>query len=171
MRRALASARLPLLLTVALVAGLLVVPGRAELLLRIYLLLVAAAVLGALVAALRRSLPAGGPSPFDAALARPAARDERVPALEKLEREVTLGASTAFDLHYRLRPPLRRMAGELLAARRGIDLDAQPAEARRLLGPEAWELVRADREPPDDRYAPGVPLRDLGAAVAALERL
>ena len=41
---------------------------------------------------------------------------------EKIEREVTLGLTTAFDLHFRLRPTLRRIASELLRARRGIDL-------------------------------------------------
>ena len=69
-----------------------------------------------------------------------------------MEREVALGLATAFDLHYRLRPRLRRIATELLAARRGIDLDGSPEAARRVLGDDAWEIVRGDREPPHERF-------------------
>ena len=170
-RRALPHVQAPLLLTVALAVALLVVPGRAELAVRIYLLVLAALVLARLVAAVRRAFPPSGPSAFDRALRRGASRHDRLPELAKLEREVALGASTAFDLHYRLRPTLRRIAGELLAARRGIELDAQPDAARRALGDDAWELVRPDREPPRDRYGAGVDLLALHRAVAALEAL
>jgi hypothetical protein len=79
--------------------------------------------------------------------------------------------TTAFDLHYRLRPALRRTAGELLAARRGIDLDGDPGAARRVLGEDAWEIVRGDREAPRDRFAPGVDLASLDSAVSSLETI
>ena len=95
----------------------------------------------------------------------------RVPELERIEREVTLGQTTAFDLHFRLRPTLRRIASELLRARRGIDLDANPEAARRALGDETWELVRADREPPHDRFGPGIELESLRHVVVSLEAL
>ena len=170
-RRALPFVQLPVLLTIALVIVLLTVPGRAELAVRIFVLLLAAYALAQLVAAVRRAFPAAGPSPFEGALRTREMRDDRLPELSKLEREVALGASTAFDLHYRLRPSVRRIAGELLAARRGVDLDGEPAAARRLLGDEAWELVRADREPPENRYAPGIEIATLATVVTSLEAL
>jgi hypothetical protein len=170
-RKALPLVQFPVLLTIALVIALVAVPGRSELALRIFLLVLAAFALLHLVAAVRHAFPAAGPSPFERALRRREPRQDRLPELAKLEREVALGGSTAFDLHYRLRPPVRRIAGELLAARRGIDLDTEPEAARRLLGDEAWELVRPDREPPQNRYAPGIETAALATVVTSLEAL
>ena len=169
--RALRMWRFPAFLTLALIVALVVVPGRAELLVRVYVLLLAVFVLVQMLARLRRSLPEQGASPVDAALARRAPRVVRVPELERIEREVTLGLTTAFDLHFRLRPTLRHIASELLRARRGIDLDTSPATARRALGDETWELVREDREPPHDRFGPGIELDSLRRVVVSLEAL
>jgi hypothetical protein len=169
--RALRLGRFPVFLTLVLIVALAVVPGRAEVVLRVYVLLLAAFVLARLLTRLRSSLPERGASPVDAALSRRPRRVERVPELDKIEREVTLGLTTAFDLHFRLRPTLRRIASELLRARRGIDLDANPAAARRALGEETWELVRADREPPLDRFGRGLDLNSLRNVVVSLEAL
>jgi hypothetical protein len=128
-------------------------------------------VLAQLLARLRSSLPEKGTSPVDAALRRRPPRVQRVAELEKIEREVTLGLTTSFDLHFRLRPTLRRIASELLRARRGIDLDADPAAARRALGEETYELVREDREPPLNRFGPGIELDTLRGVVISLEAL
>lgn len=163
--------RFPLLLTLGLVISLAVLPGRAEVVLRVYVLLLAAFVLAQLLVRLRSGLPAPGPSPVDAALRRRPPRVDRVAELEKIEREVTLGLTTSFDLHFRLRPTLRRIASELLRARRGIDLDTSPEAARRALGDETWELVRPDREPPHDRFGHGIELERLRRVVVSLEAL
>lgn len=171
MRDALRLARLPLLLAAVAAVAALSLPGRAELVLRVATLAVAGVVLARLVLAVRAALPPRRASAFDAALRRRPRRPERIPELEQLEREVTLGTTTAFDLHYRLRPTLRRIAAELLSARRAIDLDSQPEAARAALGEDAWELVRPDREPPRDRFARGIELGRLGRAVSALEAL
>lgn len=171
MRAAIRVAQLPALLTVVLVVLLIVLPGRTELVLHVYALTIGAIALLHLVRAVRTAHPAAA-SPFDAALRKRMRRhDERLPELARAEREVSLGMATAFDLHYRLRPPLRRIAGELLAARRGIDLDGNPDGARKALGDETWEIVRADREPPQDRYGTGLPLATLHAVVTSLEAL
>jgi hypothetical protein len=77
--------------------------------------------------------------------------------------------TTAFDLHYRLRPALRRIASELLAARRGIDLDLDREAARQAVGEDAWALVGGDRRPPENRFAPGIELDTLSQVVASLE--
>ncbi len=171
MIRTLRLGRFPLFLTLGLLVTLAVLPGRAEVVVRVYMLLLAAFVLAALLARLRSSLPEPGPSPVDAALRRRPARVNRVGELEKIEREVTLGLTTSFDLHFRLRPTLRRIASELLRARRGIDLDANPEAARRALGEATWELVREDREPPRDRFGHGIELDTLRAVVVSLEAL
>ena len=171
MRRALAIARFPLFVTFVLAIVLLADPGRAELAVHVYVLVLAAIGLGHLLAALRNALPPRRPSPFDAALRTRPRSAQRIPELERMEREVALGLATAFDLHYRLRPRLRRIATELLAARRGIDLDANPEAARRALGDDAWEIVRGDREPPRERFAAGLDIASLRLAVSALEAL
>ena len=171
MRRALRYARFPVFLSVVLAVTLLALPGRGELVLHIYVLVLAAFGLGHLLAGLRRALPPRAPSAFDTALTRRAQRTRRIPELERMEREVSLGLSTAFDLHFRLRPRLRGIAAELLAARRGIDLDGNPEAARRALGDDAWNLVRSDREPPRERHATGLDLDQLRVAVSALEAL
>lgn len=170
-RRALRLGRFPLFLTLALLVAIVVLPGRAELVLRVYVLLLAAFVLGRLLARLHGSLPERETSPVDAALNRRPRPPERIPELERIEREVTLGQATAFDLHFRLRPTLRRIASELLRARRGVDLDGDPAAARRALGDETWELVREDREPPLDRFGRGLDLASLRGVVESLEAL
>jgi hypothetical protein len=164
-------ARLPVLLTLGAVVAYVVLDGRLEAIVHLYALALATYALAHLVAAVRRANPAAGPSRFEAALRPRPSRPERLPELEQAEREVALGIATAFDLHYRLRPSLRRIAGELLAARRAIDLDTQPEAARRALGEEAWELVRGDREPPSERYGRGIRLERLEAVVASLEAL
>lgn len=171
MRSAVHLGRFPAFLTLALVVTLVVLPGRAELVVRVYVLLLAAFVLTHLLARLRTTLPERTTSPVDAALSRRPRPALRVPELERIEREVTLGQTTAFDLHFRLRPTLRRIASELLRARRGIDIDANPEAARRALGDETWELVRADREPPHDRFGPGIGLESLRHVVVSLEAL
>jgi hypothetical protein len=164
-------AQLPVLLTVVLAVLLIVLTGRAGLIVHVYVLAMASIVLFHLVRVVRAAHPSAGPSRFDAALRRRGHGQERLPELTKIEREVALGMATAFDLHYRLRPSLRRTASELLGARRGIDIDREPEAARRLLGEDAWEIVRGDREPPDDRFGPGIGLASLDRAVASLETL
>jgi hypothetical protein len=164
-------ARLPLFLTLVLAIVLLVEPGRAGLAVHVYLLGLAAIGLSLLLTALRDALPPRRPSPFDAALRRRARSAQRIPELERMEREVVLGLATAIDLHHSLRPRLRGIAAELLAARRGIELDANPDAARRALGDEAWEIVRGDLERPRDRFSPGLDIASLRLAIASLERL
>jgi hypothetical protein len=171
MRRALRFTRFPVFLTVVLALVLVALRGRAELVVHIYVLVLAAFGLGHLLAGLRRALPPRVPSAFDAAMTRRTQTARRIPELERMEREVSLGLSTAFDLHFRLRPRLRGIASELLAARRGIDLDGNPEAARRALGEAAWDIVRSDRESPRERHAPGLGLDSLRLAVSALEAL
>ena len=91
--------------------------------------------------------------------------------IERIQRELEIAQTTSFDLHFRLRPTLRRIASELLQSRRGIQLDGDPAAARRVLGDETWELVRDDRPPPEDRFGPGIDRAALHRVVDSLEAL
>ena len=125
----------------------------------------AAVCLGALAV----RLPAGQPV-FEPGL-RPRVKTELWPAqLVRLERIIEWSGSSGLDAHTRLRPLLVEIA-EVRLARRGLRLDRDAADARRLLGSTAWELVRPDRPPPRDREAPGIAPRDLDEILDALEAL
>ena len=145
-------------------------PRERSLAIGIYVLFVGALALLTLTRATRAAHPAAA-SAMERALGRRPPRDERLPELERLEREVLLGMSTAFDFHYRLRPLLQDVARRKLAVARGIDLDADPDHARAVLGERTWELVRPDREPPEDRLGPGVAASELAAAVDTLANM
>jgi hypothetical protein len=154
-------------LALALVAGF--VPGRLPLAVRVYALVVCAVALGLGLLALRRAYPPAPP------LRRTPARGtagRRPPAtLARMEDELALGVAGAFDLHHRLVPRLRPIAAGLLASRRRVSLEREPEEARRILGEAAWELVRPDRLPPEDRLARGIPAAELARVVDSLERV
>ena len=90
--------------------------------------------------------------------------------LLRIERIVERSGESGVAAHTQLRPLLSEIA-EARLARRGVQLSRDRDEARRLLGPEAWELVRPDRPQPPDRRAPGVAPRELEAVLDSLEAL
>jgi hypothetical protein len=101
---------------------------------------------------------------------RPRVTTQLWPAqLVRLERIVEWSGGNGLDAHTRLRPVLVEIA-EARLARRGLRLDRDAADARRLLGSKAWDLVRPDRLPPG-RDSPGVAPRDLEEILDALEAL
>jgi hypothetical protein len=148
---------------------LVVLPGRAALVGHVWLVVVLALALGVALGRLRRELPRR-PSSFEAAFATRRPTRARPASLARIEREVTLATGTAFDVHFRLRPMLRSLSAGLLL-RRGVDIERSPERAAALLGPDVWELVRPNRQAPDDRAAPGVPIETVERALADLERL
>ena len=149
--------------------ALVVAPGRTSLVGHLWLVAVLAIGVAVAVAALEAAVPRR-PSAFDAAFSQ-APRGRAGPAsLAALEREVTLACGTAFDVHYRLRPTLRRLASGLVA-QRGVDLDRSPDRAAALVGPAVWELVRPERPAPADRTAPGLSVETIEHLVDGLERL
>lgn len=158
------------LATIALFVMRSVEPGRQDLELDIYVLVVGALALLTAVLAAQRAIPVSTTSAIAEALERDPPEALRPPDLERTERVVTMATSTAFDLHYRLRPILREIAEQRLSDRRGIRLDDE-ADAREALGTELWEIVRADREPPSKRFDPGVEPDALAAAIERLEQL
>lgn len=123
-----------------------------------------------LVRGTRRASGAHRPSQYERALrGRPARQPARPGGLEQAERVVVLAGVNAFDLHLRLRPRLQAIAEHRLASRRGLSLES--AEARELLGEELWELLRPDRPPPKDRFAPGMALAGQRAALERIEKI
>jgi hypothetical protein len=118
------------------------------------------------VAALAARLPAAKRPPAP----RPRAPSASVPSqLLRIERIVRTSRESGLAAHTLLRPVLSEIA-EARLARRGVQLSRDHDEARRLLGREAWELVRPDRPPPPDR-GPGVAPRELEAVLDTLEAL
>ncbi|CAN5741643.1 hypothetical protein BH18ACT13_BH18ACT13_19260 [soil metagenome] len=156
--------------TFVLLAILAFLPGRREIAIRIYALVVAAVALALMVALLRRAYPRAAALRMPAKQRSATRRDAPV-VLARLEQEVALGSAGSFDLHHQLRPRLRALAEELLMARRRVSLDGDAEKAREVLGEETWELVRGDRLPPEDRLARGLEPDALGRVVTSLERI
>ena len=170
MRRDLTAAlRLLVVPTLALAAVAAFVPGRIGLAVRVYALLLCAAALALALLALRRAYPPEQGLRTPARVSR--ARRRPPPTLARVEHEAALGVAGSFDLHFRLVPRLRAIAVGLLASRRRISLDGNPAAARHVLGCATFELVRADRPPPEDRLGRGITAHDLGLVVDSLERI
>jgi len=151
---------------VPLALALIFLPGRRELALDLFVLLIAAGVIVALV----RTLSGVAPRAPARRVSVPARVSQRLAELDRTEGAVLLSASTAFDLHYRLRPILREIAGQRLA-RRGLGLDTDTEASRAVVGETTWELVRPDREPPELRFARGIAASQLREVVAVLERI
>lgn len=166
MKRALRAIAVP---TVALVAGLLLLPGRGELLVHLWIAL-ALTLLAAIGLEALRDLVPHRESAFDR-LARPGGRlVGRPPSLESLERQVTTATASAYDVHHRLRPLLAPVARELLTAHR-VDLEHDRERCQTLLGDPLWSIVDPLRPPPEDRSAAGLAPGTLPALLERLERL
>ena len=160
---------LAVLATVAAGIVMLLTPGNAALVGHTLLVVLLTLALAVALERLQRAVPTRS-SRFDAAFAPAAATRARPASLARVEREVTLATGTAFDVHYRLRPVVRSVAGGLLL-RRGIDLERRPDRAQPLLGADVWELVRPGRPAPDARTAGGLELAAIERAIDSLERL
>lgn len=111
----------------------------------------------------------GDRSAFETALAWRPEGPRRLRVLAHVENDCIQGLANSIDLHRRLRPRLREIAAQRLAARHGIDLDRRPEAARELLGEEAWELLRPDRPLPDELTGARLDPDGLGRVLDRLE--
>jgi hypothetical protein len=170
MRRAWRIGRILLLPAIGLAVAVAVAPNRAALEVHIWLLVMLGLALLAFIGLVTAAYPRSR-TPFDARLVRKTPSVERPSALARLEREVSMSGSAAFDLHFRLRPTITALAAELLFSRRGIDLDREPERARSVVGPDVWELVRPERPAPTERHGAGIGEAGLDAVVIGLERI
>ena len=126
-----------------------------------FICLLLAAGIAALASPTRGTAAQRMPIGFMLAAVEPEYR--RLPELERMEREVTLGVASSFDLHFRLLPDLREIAR------------ARLERVGKVPSPETlgrwWELLSPDRPAPDDRFAKGISEAELRALVADLEKL
>lgn len=164
------AAKLAVALTIALGIAAFASTGVRDQLLDAYLLAMGGILLLALVRTTRAKASPAAPSELDQAIAAAGSGPADSGELS-LVRDLDLSRMSAFHLHVRLRPVLREIAAHRLRARYGVELDAEPARARELIGRDAWELVRPDRPPPRDRLAHGPPLSHLRQVVHELEKL
>jgi len=157
--------------TIVYVVVRLAQPGRQELELDLYVLLLGSIALATAVLAIREAFPTSNESGIAEALEVEAPAPVRPPDLERTERLLTMGTTTSFDFHFRLRPILREITEQRLADCRGLRLDAGGPEVEEALGEELWGLVRPDRPPPVNRYRADVDRATVQRAVERLESL
>lgn len=87
-------------------------------------------------------------------------------------RDLLLLSSNAYDLHFRFRPILIDVVSDLLALRARIDFHEHPEQARPLIGPVLWDLVRPDRPVPAGRFSdPGLDAQSMKRLLDELERI
>ena len=138
-------------------------PGVRNITLHVYVLVIGGLVMLGIVAATGDAVPKRHRSELDRALAEGVSHDKPVQEVERMTREVTLGAATAYDLHVRLLPQLRQIAQTRLE------------RSGRTFGPETvgpwWELLRPDRPTPENRHAKGISPAELRALVSDLEKM
>ena len=151
-----------LFVTGSLVAGYLVAsqPSLRNIVLHAYVFLVGGLVMLGLVAAAGDAVPRRKRSIFEQALAHDRPQVSPVADLERMERQVTLAASSAYDLHVRLLPHLREIA------QCRLERSGHTSSLGRW-----WDLLRPDRPAPDDRFAPGISQSELRALVSDLEKM
>jgi hypothetical protein len=157
--------------TAALIVAVLFLPGSARSsALYAYILVLVAVAVAALEAHIAAAFPV---TPrFGAPVPRRRHPDAGVPQLEGLVLRLAGGTPNAFDLHNRLRPLVHDIAAARLARHHRLDLDGQPERAHALVGRRTWELIRPDREPPNDVWnARGWSEGELGELIDELEAL
>ena len=113
-----------------------------------------------------------GPLPFDLAFRPRTPRTvDTLAEPRQIAFELRSSQDLASTLHFQLRPRLRAIADDRLVVDHGLTLDRDTDAARRLLGDEAWGLLRVDRPPPTGRGRTTVSAAELERIVSAVERL
>jgi hypothetical protein len=117
-------------------------------------------------------VPADEPAVVPLVVRRPKTRRDHEPVtLLELEALVDAAVLSGRAARVRFQPRLREIARSRLAITRGIDLDADPASARAVVGDQAWVVLGPPQGPVPEPDAPGVALADIAAAATALEAL
>jgi hypothetical protein len=158
------------LATIGAAVALFVTSGFARTVIDVYLLAVGGVLLLALYRVARTLGRVRPRSAFDQALAAMRADPPHVPSVA-VEREIELSRLNSFHHYMRMRPVLRQIAAYRLRVHFGVDLDREPARARELVPSRAWEIVRPDCPPPEDRLAPGPTVAAQRDVLDELERL
>jgi hypothetical protein len=90
--------------------------------------------------------------------------------LRQVDKMLTAARASEVGVDRDLRPLFRGIVATRLA-RRGVDVDRHPEEARAILGEELWELVRAERPRGSNRIAGGVSSAALRSLIERVERI
>jgi hypothetical protein len=170
LRRAITTAAaVTVVATLGLIVYVLVVPARTAPALRWYLLF--AGTLGVITAVrvITARYPVLWKSSADIGREQ-SERDDLPQRLRAIDRLVARAGWDAAGFELELRPILRAVAAQRLATYRTIDMDADSATARAVLGERVWALLtpvnlEAARE------ARGIAAADLRATVETLEEL
>jgi hypothetical protein len=134
-------AALGLVATLIFVVAIETVRGTETLAVNAWLLSIGALVLWTAWRVLAAALPATTDTAFDSVRSRPVEKPSTLPEVILIEGVLIDAEWSWRGVEYRLRPLLRRLAAARLAERHQVDLEADPAAAHRILGPELWALV------------------------------
>jgi len=93
------------------------------------------------------------------------------PSYAKISSDLGWAPVSQWHYDHGVRPLLARLVTMALAEHHRVDVAADPARARQLVGEEIWPLVDPFRPPSLDSKAPGADLRTLARIVDRLERL
>jgi hypothetical protein len=156
--------------TLGLILYILVVSTRAALALRWYLLFVGGIGVIAAIRVMAARYPVLWRSSADRANDQPD-RDELPQQLRAINRLVTRAGWDAAGFELELRPMLRAIAAQRLATYRTVDIDADPAAARAILGERVWTLLTPVDLDTARRAPGGVDPDGVRAAVETLEGL
>ena len=91
-------------------------------------------------------------------------------SMRTIDTTLRMATATAFGVEFMLRPLVRDIAASRLERDHGIDLASDPDRARTAIGDHLWQVLHPAepyREPGD----PGIPFREIEAAVEDLERI
>jgi hypothetical protein len=93
-------------------------------------------------------------------------RPQTVLPADLVAAERAAAARNAGDVHTRLRPLLREIAGERLAAR-GVSVE----DAKGLAGDQLWAIIRPDRPRPTESFAAELSVADVQSILDRLEAI
>jgi len=100
-----------------------------------------------------------------------AVRPSDFPSYSKISSDLGWAPVSQWHYDHGIRPLLGRLFESALAERHRVDLTADPARARSVVGDDIWPFIDPSRPPSFDSRAPGTDLRTLTRIVDRLERL
>lgn len=137
---------LSIVATVALGVDLATFQVARGLAVNIWLLTIGALLMWTCLRALAAALPAAGVSAFDSVRVRQTEPPPKLYEVVDIEGLILDAEWSSHGVEFGLSPLLRRIAVSRLIERRQVDLDTDPAAARRILGDELWTLVEPEAQ-------------------------
>jgi hypothetical protein len=158
--------------TIAMVAALLMVPQHTDVIFKVYIagvgLLLCLTLINSLASYVYHDSTSRGRG---SGKPRRNAAPNRPAQLLEIEGRVSFARVSAFDYQSRLRPVVRDIAAQRLAANWHIDLFDNPAAAEARLGSDLWGEIQDATVLGDPREQPGPTVARLRAIVERLESI